>query len=251
MPIKLIIADIDGCLCPEESAAWDLAPLAEIAQLTRAAAEGRGPLAPMTLCTGRPQPYAEVMMKILDVRLPAICENGAVVYTLHDNWARFGPGVTEEKILGLRAVRGFLETEVLPSEPRAVVQFGKEAQISVFSETPGIFPGIQACVEEFTARNGGPDLLINSSHYYLNISLTGVDKGSAIRMVMAELGVARHEVAGVGDTEGDLPLRAEVGFFACPSNAREAVKAVSDYVSPLPDARGMLDILGRSELART
>jgi hydroxymethylpyrimidine pyrophosphatase-like HAD family hydrolase len=105
-------------------------------------------------------------------------------------------------------------------------------------------------IERFVRERGGPELLITTSHYYLNISLMGVDKGNALRALMAELGVERHDVAGIGDTEGDLPLRQCVGFFACPANATGPIKAVADYVSPHPTIHGVLDILGRPEVRR-
>jgi HAD superfamily hydrolase (TIGR01484 family) len=250
MPIKWIISDVDGCLAPEESAAWNLQLFNEMAQICRAASRGDAPQAPMTLCTGRPQPYVEVLMKLLDVRAPAICENGAVIYTLHDNIARYGPGVTEEKILGLRAVRAFIESTILPAFPDAVVQFGKEAQISVFSQKPSIFPETHALIDQFVQQRGGPELLISDTHFYQNISLAGVDKGAALRVLMEELGVDSSEVAGIGDTEGDLPLREVVGFFACPANSRDSIKKVADYVSPYETLEGVLDILQRPEFMR-
>ena len=55
------------------------------------------------------------------------------------------------------------------------------------------------------------------------------------------------ETAGIGDTEGDLPLRENVGFFACPANSQDSVKRVADYVSPYPMLEGVLDILTRPE----
>lgn len=250
MPVKYIIADIDGCLSPEESIPWDLGRFFEFAQLARAAAEGNGPIAPITLCTGRPQPYAEALMKILGIRIPAICENGAVFYTLDDNCSRFGPGVTEDKILGIRAVREFLECAVMPEYPGLIYQFGKEAQLSLYCERPEVFAEIQPLIEQFNADQGGPELLISPSHYYLNISLLGVNKGNALNALLGELGAGRGEVAGIGDTVGDMPLREAVGFFACPSNAHEPLKAVADYVSPYPDIAGVLDMLGRPEFQR-
>ncbi|HOD52067.1 MAG TPA: HAD hydrolase family protein [Candidatus Hydrogenedentes bacterium] len=249
MSVKWIITDLDGCVSPEESIPWDLDLFFEFARLSRAASAGESSLAPLTLCTGRPQPYAEVLMKLLDIRAPVICENGAVLYSLHDNWARVGPGVTPEKIQGLRAVRNFIETELLRSHPEAVMQFGKEAQLSVFSKEPAILREMQPRVEQF-ARKHGPDLIINCSHYYLNISLAGVDKGSTLRALLEELGVSRGEVAGVGDTVGDLPLREAVGFFACPANAHAEIKAVADYVSPEPTIAGLLDILALPQMQR-
>jgi hydroxymethylpyrimidine pyrophosphatase-like HAD family hydrolase len=246
--VRWIITDIDGCISPEESIAWDLERFGQLARIFRQASVGSGSLAPITLCTGRPQPYVEALMKLLDVRAPAICENGAVIYTLHDNTARWGPGVTEEKIRGLRQVRAFLDTEILPAEPAAVVQFGKEAQISVFSSQPAVLEPIGEAVANFNQRRGGPELVINRSHFYLNISLAGVDKGQALLHLLRQLDTKPQQAAAIGDTEGDLPLQAEVGFFACPANATPGVKAVADYVSPYPQIEGMLDILQRPEM---
>lgn len=249
MSVKWIITDLDGCVSPEESVPWDLDLFFEFARMSRAASEGETSLAPLTLCTGRPQPYAEVLMKILDIRAPVICENGAVLYSLDDNWARVGPGVTPEKVRGLRAVRNFIETELLPEHPEAVIQFGKEAQLSVFSKDPLVLPKMQSRVEQFVSEHG-PELIINCSHYYLNLSLAGVNKGSTLHALLKELGVEPHEVAGIGDTVGDLPLRDTVGFFACPANSQAEIKAVADYVSPKPTIAGLLDILELSEMQR-
>ncbi len=243
MTKKLIITDLDGCLNPEESIPWDLDSFHEFAHLCRQAADGDGPIPRLTLCTGRPQPYVEALMKILDIRLPAICEGGAVMYSLHDNRAYYGPGVTEEKIIGLRNVRAFIETHILPKYPGLLIQFGKEANLSVFTQQPDVFEEIVPVIERYNYDTGGPKLTIYPSHYYLNISIAGVDKGSALRQLFEHVGVAPEEAVGIGDTEGDLPIRENTAYFACPANARQAIKNVADYVSPYPDIKGLLDIL--------
>ena len=246
--MRIIIADIDGCLHTDESIPLDLDTFWELARRCRQAAEGTNNLPPLTICTGRPQPYAEALMKLLDVRAPAICENGAVLYSLADNWARYGPGVTAEKIAGLHAVGAFIESEIIPQFPEAVRQFGKEAQLSIYSNRFAIFQPIKERIETFTAQRGGPELIINTSPYYLNISLAGIDKGSTLRFLLDELGIPCEEAAGVGDSEGDLPLREAVGYFACPANAQPCIKDAADYISPYPDTKGMLDILEQPEL---
>ncbi len=243
--IKWIVADIDGCLTPESSVAWDLEKMGRLAAYCREGAQVGSRVPLMTLCTGRPQPYVEALVKLLDLRLPVICENGAVVYTLHDNRSRFGPGVTPGMVAGIRELRAGIEEDLLPRHPGCILQFGKEAQISIFSEDPSVFPSIQPTIEGMGARIEGLRLDIQASHYYLNISLAGVDKGRAAAELMQEGGIRREEAAGIGDTEGDLPLRAAVGFLACPANARAGMKEAADYVSPLAEIDGVLDILER------
>ncbi len=245
MKTDFIICDVDGCLSPEESIPWDLDAFNRLAEITRAASAGKGSIAPMTLCTGRPQPYVEVMMKMLDIQVPAICENGAVIYSLHDNYARFTQQVTQEKIEGIRQVRNHIETVILPEVQDTVLQFGKEAQLSIFSTRPEQFPGIEAALISYINDNDLPELLINASHFYLNISLKGVDKGSALRELMEILGTDAKRLVGIGDTEGDLPLREVVGYFACPANAQESIKQIADYVSPYSLVEGVIDILNQ------
>ena len=248
MPIRLILADIDGCISPEESRAWDGVLFGEFAQLSRAASAGTASIPPFTLCTGRPQPYVEALMKILDIRYPAICEAGAVVYSLEDNCSRFAPEISQEMILGLHHLRDHIVTEILPAFPGLVYQFGKEAQMSLFTKTPDCFDEVKSQVQAFADTIPGLELEITPSHYYLNIDFKGVTKGAAIQRLLAQLGMGKEETAGVGDTMGDISIREAVGFFACPANAVPGIKEVADYVSPYPDIRGVLDILKRPEI---
>lgn len=240
---KLIVSDVDGCISPEESAGWDLGAFMELARTIRGA-DGAAPL-PLTLCTGRPQPYVEALMKLLNIRLPAICENGAVLYSLHDNRSHYGPGVTEHKLAELREIRRFIVGELLHRHSGAVYQFGKEAQLSLYSGDPSRIPVLADEIQGFAERYEDNPVEISASHYYLNISLRGVTKGSALRHLMEQLDVSHADVAAVGDTVGDLPLREEAAFFAAPANATSETKARADYVSPYENVKGVLDILRR------
>ena len=250
MPVRLILADIDGCISPEESCAWEGDLFEQFAALSRAASAGTGTLPPLTLCTGRPQPYVEVLMKILDIRYPAICESGAVIYSLSDNNSRYAPEITQTMILGLHQLRDRIVAEILPAFPGLVYQFGKEAQMSLFTKTPKDLDEVAVRVKACAAAIPGLELSITPTHYYLNIDFKGVTKGTAIQRLLGELGIPRGETAGIGDTMGDISIRDAVAFFACPSNAVSGIKAVADYISPYSDIRGVLDILTRPELKR-
>lgn len=245
MSYRLIISDIDGCISPEESRAWDFDQFEEICRLSHAASAGTSKLPPMTLCTGRPQPYVEALMKIMDIRYPVICENGAVMYDLESNRAYFAPGVTSQKIAQLRALRSYIDEQIVPKYPGLIMQFGKEAQMAVYSQTPEVFGEVRELIADFARRQGGPELVLAPTHYYLNISLAGVDKGSGIRHLLDTVKFDKSELAGIGDTVVDLAIRERVAFFACPQNATAEVKAAADYVSPYPAMKGVVDILHR------
>ena len=78
-------------------------------------------------------------------------------------------------------------------------------------------------------------------------ALCGENEGCGSMLAFTEVLEARKRI---GDLVLRTPLREAVGWFACPANAREKIKAVADYVSPYPLVHGMLDILQRPELQR-
>ena len=213
-----------------------------------AASAGESDLAPMTLCTGRPQPYVEVLMKILTSGTRLFAKRRGVLFLV--TTVPTLPAPSPRKVQGLHRLRERIVAEVLPDFPGLVYQFGKEAQMSLFSKDPACFESVAGRVGRLAASIPGLELVITPSHYYLNIDLKGVDKGAAIRTLLADLGLKKEEAAGIGDTMGDISIRDAVHFFACPANAVPGIRAVADYVSPYPDIRGVLDILERPEMRR-
>ncbi|TVR52561.1 MAG: hypothetical protein EA425_04540 [Puniceicoccaceae bacterium] len=240
MRFRLIACDVDGCLSPEASVSWDLDRISTVARRVRGA--GPRPPLPFTLCTGRPQPYVEALLKLFAIDLPAICENGAVLYRLATNEAAYAPGVTAERIRAMDEVRRFVVGDLLPAVPGARLQFGKQAQVTLYVPDPGRFRDLAGRIRAFLGRDAA-QFVVSSSHLYLNVSLAGVDKGTALAAVCRELGLGRDAVAAIGDTEGDLPMQGHAGFFACPANATAEVRARANYVSPLEEDLGLIDIL--------
>jgi hydroxymethylpyrimidine pyrophosphatase-like HAD family hydrolase len=57
--------------------------------------------------------------------------------------------------------------------------------------------------------------------------------------------VRRRQMAGIGDTKGDLPFLDIVGYSAAPSNAHDIVKVAVDYVSPQAHAYGVAGIISK------
>ena len=55
------------------------------------------------------------------------------------------------------------------------------------------------------------------------------------------------DMLAIGDSDVDLSMMALTGRAASPANAQDEVKDRSDYVSPYPTSRGVLDILQRSD----
>src|SRR5690625_6436425 len=66
--IKLFVTDLDGCISyPYRTPNWEA--IQEIRDLN-IASRSIPEIPPLTICTGRPHPYAEAVAQWLDVRLP-------------------------------------------------------------------------------------------------------------------------------------------------------------------------------------
>lgn len=249
MPVETLYCDVDGCLVPEESEPWDWDVLTQLAETIRRVSRNGG--LRVGLCTGRPQPYVEALMKTLGITLPAVCENGAILYDLLSNRAEFGPGVTPTRIRALGRLKAML-LERLPREfPDIIYQAGKEAQLSLYCSRPERLDAVEPLIRAFSETEPDLDILLMKTNYYLNIDLRGVSKGSGLRAVLHRLGVPREAAAFLGDSPGDLTARDAVGWFTCPANAADTLRAVADYVSPFPVTAGAIDIIERLQRHKT
>lgn len=64
------------------------------------------------------------------------------------------------------------------------------------------------------------------------------DKAAYLAAFMKEEGLAREQVAYVGDDWNDLAAMDLAGFVACPADAEEMVRRRADYVSPRKGGEG-------------
>jgi 3-deoxy-D-manno-octulosonate 8-phosphate phosphatase (KDO 8-P phosphatase) len=65
-----------------------------------------------------------------------------------------------------------------------------------------------------------------------------VEKGAALEALMAEAGVAAHEVACVGDDTPDLPMLQRAGLAIGVADAHPAVREAVHWITPSPGGRG-------------
>lgn len=239
----VVISDIDGCLGPESHAPLDAGRLAQVAVYNQRA-HGAGDVPVVTLCSGRPQPYAEAMSRLIANRsVPVVCEMGVWLYDPRDNRFLMDPTITPEHLSVIDAATAWIRRELTPMG--VVMQPGKAASISLWHpHTPTLLGLLEDPIRARVAREGWP-LRVSNTVAWINLELEHVSKGSGIDRLTKMLGLRRERLAGIGDTMGDLAIRERVAFFACPANADERLKAHADYVSPHTEAEGVLDVLHR------
>lgn len=237
-----VICDIDGCIAPEASVPMDAGRLAELAAWNReAAAAGDRPV--VTYCSGRPEPFVEAICRLTsNQELPAVAENGVWLFHPATNgWDR-DPAITVEHMRRVQAAREWVEGEF---GPRGVVlQPGKAASLSLYHQDTAYLRTLPPVLVERFEREAWP-LRVSMTWLYINCDLAHISKGTGVDRLVEAAGLKRERLAGIGDTPSDAAIAERVSFFACPANADDELKARADYVSPLAEAAGVLDILER------
>jgi hydroxymethylpyrimidine pyrophosphatase-like HAD family hydrolase len=245
--IRLIVADVDGVLSSWEAAPFDFAVLQRLAEVNdRARHEPQHPA--ITLCTGRPAPYVEVLMQAIHGFYPAIYEHGAGLYMPEPYGFKAHPALTPVMQAQLMALHARLH-DALVATNLAYFQPGKSASLSLFARA-GVTMHEVAHTAERLARQWDDAFLVETGATCVNVMVRGLDKAEGVRWLARETGIPLHAMAGVGDATGDIPFMQLVGWSAAPANAQAAVKQMAHYTSPYEDGQGFMDILTRMPLSQ-
>ncbi|MGD9690993.1 MAG: HAD family hydrolase [Phycisphaerales bacterium] len=239
----LVICDIDGCLVSEHQKPFDIASLAKIADYNRLAQE-RGDRPQVTVCSGRPQPFAEAICRhIGNLHVPCVCEMGVWVYHPGTNVYEMDPAIKPEHLEAVAALSGWSRSHY---GPRGVTQQpGKAASVTLYHPDTRFLREEVAPAVEAAVRERGWPFRVSMTWLYINCDLAHVSKGSGLDRMLGSLGVKRERVAGIGDTTSDLCIAQRVKWFACPGNAHASIKEHAHYVARRPEAEGVVEILDR------
>lgn len=237
--LRLVVVDIDGCLTPGEGRPWNFKALEFIAELNRRAWKD-STLPAVTLCTGRQEPYVEVLMQAIDAHMPAIYENGGGLYFPQTYRFVENPLITPEMKEALLEVKEALRREVV-EQGLGYFQPGKEVSLTLYPSEASLDRLYQAIVEVLATQKA--PYVAEESRTCINVIPKGVDKAAGVRWLSQETGIPLAQMGGIGDSASDLKFLILVGRSAAPSNATAEVKAEVDYVSSYDDGDGVVDIL--------
>src|SRR5262252_9201460 len=240
--IRLIVADVDGVLSLGEAAPFDFAVLQHLAEVNdRAGHEPQHPA--VTLCTGRPAPYVEVLMQVIHGFYPAVYEHGAGLYIPAPYGFRWHPSLTPAVHMQHMQLHSLLH-DALVATGRAYFQPGKSASFSLFAR-PGV--ALDEVCREATrlADQFGDTFRVEAGATCVNILVRGLDKAEGVRWLTRETRISLQEMAGVGDAQGDMPFMQLLAWAAAPANAHAAVKQMAHYTSAYEDGQGLVDIVAQ------
>jgi HAD superfamily hydrolase (TIGR01484 family) len=241
--IRVILVDVDGCLTAGEGQPLDLDVLAACGEINRRARHD--PLVPaITLCTGRPAPYVEVLLQAIAGFLPAIAEHGGLLLSPIDYHLERHPllaGTAEH----YEAVRATILKQMVWTG-LGFIQPGKETMLT-FYPAPGVTFDTALAIARSAILPFDGLFAAEFNRTCIEIRRRGVDKGSATEWLAGLLDLPLASFAGIGDSDADLAFLSVVGWPTAPANAIATVRARAAYVASLPDARGVLEIVTRIE----
>lgn len=241
-PFSLVVIDNDGCLVRDEFSTYDLGFVERMRSYGHRAEEAPGrPVPRFTFITGRPQPYVECLQKLFDVAQPAIFENGAGLDFGGQSRSALDPRIDEAALERLAAARVLLRRTVMRDIP-SFFQPGKDGSISVI---PQRAEDRQRLYEECLAlaERERLGLQVIRGVRCADLVLPGIDKGTGFRWLLDTMHLNAEEVAGIGDSRGDLRFLRLCGWTGAPANAVEEVRACATYVSPYEAEWGVIDIV--------
>lgn len=240
--VRVLAVDIDGCITPGEGRPADPDVLGKLRE-TNERAKHDDTIPRVTLCTGRQQPYVELMAQMTGIYTPAIFENGAGIFLPGSYDFIFHPSITDEMIASLNTLKAVIHDELV-SAGRAKLQPGKEVSLSVYPAGSCTVEDAMEQLGEIIEREK-MDFVLDESIICVNVLFPGVDKGAGIRWLAEVMGLAAEEIGAVGDASGDAKSLSAAGFSACPANATDYVKGISDCISPFEFGDGVVDIIDK------
>lgn len=237
-PVRLVLADVDGCLTDGEGRPIDLDVLADVARLNERSRTD--PAVPaISLCTGRPAPYVEVLVQEIRAYRPSIFENGCGLLLMEPYGFRAHPSIDAAVMAASRHGLDALDA-ALVATGRATWQPGKTYSGTLYPVDGDVHRLWTAARELLDER-----FYVDEGVECINVMPAGIDKGAGVDWLCSVAGLTPAELAGVGDADSDLVFLGRVGFAAAPANSTVGVRAAVDYVSPLPTGRGLLDVVDR------
>ncbi len=235
-----VFCDVDGCLVDEAGGSLPLEKLGRIAAYNRLALDGRDrPV--VTLCTGRPEGFAECLARVIDnPLLPIVCENGAWLHDPTDNAYLLDPAVTADDLAAVAALEAWVRRELGPAG--VSIQPGKTASVSLYHPDVELLETFKPRLRDAAIENGWP-FRISGTWSYINCDLDQVSKATGIARFLALTGIDAARCAGIGDTAHDLQIAESVAWFGVPQNRAAVLDDAAHEIAEAAGVDGVIELL--------
>lgn len=218
--IKLFVTDLDGCVShPFVTPDWEaINRLRELNIQSRT----NDIIPPLSICTGRPFPYAEAVAQWLDVQVPFVFESAGL---FHLDKHRFETAIDHEngELEPIREMQKWLQKEILPNYPDTALEFTKMMDAGIVCPNEDVVNEVHDVILKKVAETY-PDLEVHTTEVSVNILMPGNNKLQGLKMLGEHLNIGLDEMAYIGDSSGDVIALKHVKFAFSPANARQVAK---------------------------
>ncbi|MGF1671670.1 MAG: HAD family hydrolase [Balneolaceae bacterium] len=238
--INLFAVDLDGCISyPFKTPSWDA-----INKIRELNIESRSSdiIPPITICTGRPYPYAEAVCQWLDIRLPFVFESAAV-YHWENNRIETALDGSKDLLEPINEMKKWLSLELLPKYPTAMLEFTKMIDAGVIAPSRDMINKMYEEIKTYVDINYN-DLEIHCTDVSVNILIKGNNKYQGLKLLGKNLDVTLDQMAYIGDSGGDIKALRGVKQAFAPINAIDEVKKVATVI-PLETTEAVLEAYKR------
>ena len=252
MPIALVISDIDGTLITSNH---------EIAESTRQAAERlyeRG--INLSLCSSRPPRSIRPLAETLALRSPFAAFNGALIVTA-DGEVKLRSAIAPAVIARVKAIADDFGITVWLYDEADWWVAGRDAFVEREEHTSGFSPRVEGYDERLRGEAtkltvvGKPELVAQaerrvlaelatevsasrSKPRFLDVTLYGIHKGSAVRRIAGVFSVSPAQVAVIGDGPNDIEMFREAGLSIAMGQGVDEVIAAARVITSSNDNDG-------------
>lgn len=239
--IRLFVCDIDGCLSKGSTHHFEpelIRALAEANRLSRTDPD----VPAVTFCTGRTMPYVECLMQVIGGYLPALCENGTVLFEPNRYEITVHPRLGENERLMLERMRSLIDEHLIGEKVQH--EHGKFTHFTLLVSPPLTPEELVPRAAELAGQFNG-HFIVEHTKACVHVLFSHLHKGTGIEWLSETTGIDPSEMAGVGDARPDLPFLSQVGIACAPGNAHADVKALAHWHSERHDAHATLEFLER------
>lgn len=224
--IRLFVTDVDGCIAtPFETPNWEA--ITEIRRLNQQSRTDPS-IPALTLCTGRPFPYAEAVAQWLDVKIPFIFESAAM-YDWDGNRVTTMFDDRREMLEPVMRLKQWLTDEFLPQYPGTMPEFAKMMDAGVVCPDQELNLQIHQLLKEKVNKEY-PELEVHYTEVSVNVLMAGQSKVRGVELLEKSLGIDRSEMAFIGDSTGDISAMQVVSRPFAPINALDDVKKHAEMI---------------------
>lgn len=91
--------------------------------------------------------------------------------------------------------------------------------------------------------------ITNSADWFLDVLPVRASKGSALAQLARTLDIEREEIIAIGDNLNDLEMIEYAGLGVAVANASDELKAAADYIADFPISEGVEEVLHKYVLS--